>query len=508
MKRTLTDQFVALRRCDTPLVAIRSADPVAALRTIRTRVNGESPQILWDGVRGFSGLNEKGEAALADVVPSMSDLPGADPMAATRSPVEMLSLCEKLPEASLVWAVNLHRFWGDPLVAQGIANLRETFRGTRRTLAALGCDASLPPELANDIVVLDDRLPDDAELAGIISRVHEAGNVKPPADTSRHVDGVRALTAYMAEQCAAMALTPKGIDLDALWALKVNAIESTPGLTFDRSTFTLDDIGGLDTLKRLGSQVLASAKRPGCVLLIDEIEKSFAGLGQGGGPGDSSGVTQDILGVLLRWMENSNATGIILVGPPGSGKTLFSKGLGRSAQIPSINLDLGALKGQYVGQSEQRARAMIQRIEALAGSRSVLVVATCNRLEALPPELRRRFKLGVVYCDLPTRDEKDMIWALQRKRFAIPTTQVQPDDPAWTGAEIRNCCELADVLSVSLVDAASYIVPVAKADPDSVERLRNLANGRFLSASYPGVYKRDGASKPLGNSTRKIGGAA
>lgn len=503
----LIKQFKALRRCDTPLVALRSADPVAALRQIREEINGEYPQILWDGVRGFSPLNEKAETTLADVVPPMNDLPGADPMAATRSPVEMLSLAEKLAEGSIIWALNLHRFWTEPLVIQGLSNLRETFRGTRRTIVSMGVDATLPPELTNDVVVLDDVLPTDEELGRIVASVYEAGEQTPPDDTSRMVDALRGLTAFMAEQCASMALTKDGIDLLALWDLKVAAIEATPGLKFDNSKFTLDDIGGLATLKKLGVQILKSAKRPGLILLIDEIEKMFAGLGQGGGPGDSSGVTQDILGVLLRWMEDSNATGVILVGPPGSGKTLFSKGLGRSASIPSINVDLGALKGQYVGQSEARARQLIDRIEGLAGQRSVLVVATCNKLEVLPPELRRRFKLGVVYCDLPTREEKDVIWDLQVKRFGLNESFERPDDNAWTGAEIRNCCELADVLSINLGEASSYIVPVAKADPESIERLRTLANGRFLSASYDGVYRREGA-KVGGNVKRKIGGAA
>ena len=33
-----------------------------------------------------------------------------------------------------------------------------------------------------------------------------------------------------------------------------------------------------------------------------------------------------------------------------------------------------------------------------------------------------------------------------------------------------------------------FIVPVSVSDPESIERLRRMATGKFLSASYPGSY--------------------
>ena len=43
----------------------------------------------------------------------------------------------------------------------------------------------------------------------------------------------------------------------------------------------------------------------------------------------------------------------------------------------------------------------------------------------------------------------------------------------------------------SVVEASAFVVPVSKSAPDSLERLRAGAEGRFLSASYPGVYSRE-----------------
>jgi hypothetical protein len=49
---------------------------------------------------------------------------------------------------------------------------------------------------------------------------------------------------------------------------------------------------------------------------------------------------------------------------------------------------------------------------------------------------------------------------------------------------------LAALLDIPLVEAAANIVPVAITAGESVERLRNWAAGRCLSADRPGIYSR------------------
>jgi hypothetical protein len=61
---------------------------------------------------------------------------------------------------------------------------------------------------------------------------------------------------------------------------------------------------------------------------------------------------------------------------------------------------------------------------------------------------------------------------------------------------------LAALLDVTLKEAAQQVVPVAVTAAEQVERLRTWASGRCLSASAPGVYRRDGES-PAGR--RRIG---
>jgi hypothetical protein len=81
---------------------------------------------------------------------------------------------------------------------------------------------------------------------------------------------------------------------------------------------------------------------------------------------------------------------------------------------------------------------------------------------------------------------------MYRQQFGIPEIESRPDDTAWTGAEIRSCCRLAALLDISLHQAAQHVVPVAVTAAESMEKLRTWASGRCLSASQPGIYRRDG----------------
>jgi SpoVK/Ycf46/Vps4 family AAA+-type ATPase len=196
-------------------------------------------------------------------------------------------------------------------------------------------------------------------------------------------------------------------------------------------------------------------------------------------------------------MQANKWPGMILPGPPGTAKSLFATALAAEHEVPCIALDLGAMKGSLVGQSEQQIRAALKVIRAVAG-KGAYWVATCNRMESLPPELRRRFTDGIRFFDLPDEAERASIWTIMRKKFKIKETDSQPDDHQWTGADIRNVCALAYRLKVSLKKAATYITPVAKSDPHSIERLRKLAHNSFLSASREGLYQMHEESPTTG----------
>ncbi|HEV7224218.1 MAG TPA: hypothetical protein VGN42_16030, partial [Pirellulales bacterium] len=92
--------------------------------------------------------------------------------------------------------------------------------------------------------------------------------------------------------------------------------------------------------------------------------------------------------------------------------------------------------------------------------------------------------------------ERRAIWRLYIEQFGLDASQPKPVDADFTGAEIRSCCRLSALLGVSLVEAAKNVVPVARTSAESVERLRNWASGRWLSANEPGI-RFVAAAKPF-----------
>jgi SpoVK/Ycf46/Vps4 family AAA+-type ATPase len=167
-----------------------------------------------------------------------------------------------------------------------------------------------------------------------------------------------------------------------------------------------------------------------CIVMIDEVEKAFAGVG--GGSGGDSGVSSRMFGTFLSWLADHQS--------------------------------------------------------------DVFVVCTANDVSRLPPEFARAERFdGVFFLDLPDRAQKDAIWAIYLAQFRLDPQQRRPADEQWTGAEIRACCRLAALLDLPLVQAAQNVVPIAVTSAEAVQRLRDWASGRCLSADAPGIYRHAGS---------------
>ena len=155
-------------------------------------------------------------------------------------------------------------------------------------------------------------------------------------------------------------------------------------------------------------------------------------------------------------------------------------------EVPVIRLDLGACKGSLVGQSENMIRSMLKVVTAI-GSDNTLWIATCNQDVNLDSALLRRFPMKW-YFDLPDAAEREAIWFIWMKKFKI-ADQPTPRDSGWAGANIQKACEMAWRLDITLAKAAEYIVPVGQSAKEEIEKLRQRADGKYLSASSPGVYR-------------------
>ena len=246
--------------------------------------------------------------------------------------------------------------------------------------------------------------------------------------------------------------------------------------------------------------------------------------------------------------------GTLLLSAPGCGKSQFAKALGNEIGRPVISLDMGALMGSRVGQSEAQTRAALRTIDAmapcllfideiekglagLAGTGSndggvmhrmfnsilqwlsehtsdVFTIGTCNDISVIlenNPELIRAERFdGMFYIDLPTEEERDKIWDIYLKMFDInEKTNPRPtEDDNWTGAEIRSCCRLSKLLKKPLQETAKLVVPVHRLAGDKIDTLRDWAKNRCFSASYEGLYgeaKRLSPTEVPGAGKRQLG---
>jgi SpoVK/Ycf46/Vps4 family AAA+-type ATPase len=100
--------------------------------------------------------------------------------------------------------------------------------------------------------------------------------------------------------------------------------------------------------------------------------------------------------------------------------------------------------------------------------------------------LRRRFTLGTFFFNLPTAEERETIWGIYLRKYNVSGDL--PIDEGWTGAEIKECCRKAHRLGITLTQAARYVVPVPRSAAEQIKALRQMASGKFISASTPGVY--------------------
>jgi hypothetical protein len=488
-------QFRAARRAATPLVAIRTADPWSAVNQITSALNGkaeETPIMVWDLVRGLRGVTKPGAAAATEL------LDGADPAEATARPFDLLLRLSQLQaEGSIVVMMNAHKFLEDVQVMQAVWNLRDTFK-TKFIMFAMTMTvgARLPLELIDDVLVIDEPLPTPEVLQTVLRGIIKARGLEAldEATEAKAVDAVAGLAGYPAEQAISMSTTKKdGLDLDGLWERKRQTIEQQAGMTIKRGD--APEPVGLDNARKFLRQVLAGRKKYRSILFVDEIEKAFAGTGT-----DLSGVKTGMTGTWCSWVTETQADGILCIGVPGGGKTMLASWAGSVAGIPTIDLDFGGLQSSLVGSTEERIRTALKTVNGVAQG-SVLIIATCNGIGQMPPEILRRFNLGTFFFDLMSEPERDACWKAYRSKYEIDAKDAKPKDEGWTGAEIRECCKIAYQLRISLKESGEFIVPVSRSSADKVKALRQSATGKYISASAPGVYRWTDVAGQEGSST-------
>jgi hypothetical protein len=495
----------AIRKAGTPLVAIRTADPASAMEHVMVSLNGKAdktPILSFDYMNGLKPVNSAGVQALAAAGAKEPPL----------APEDALLVAAALPEGTIWFFHNPQRLFDNRVVIQGIWNLRDLYKTDSRAVYLL-CTrgAELPAELQSDVIILDQPLPSVGDLEKIAEDVIEANGLRALSheETTRVSDALIGLAGFPAEQVFSMSASKQGINHARLWERKRQAISQVHGLSPMTNDMKFSDIGGCETVKQFIDRVMKGRRKFRVVVRIDELEKQVSG----SGPKDGGSSKTGLIGTWLTFMQERKQRGAIFLGHPGAAKTAIADAIAPTYDIFGLTLDLGAVENQYVGASGERLRACLSVIDAISDGEAYWI-GTCNNIDALTPEMRRRFKHGIFFFDLPSREERLSIWKIYIEKLGLQDDALMTSpygfqssiaDEGWTGAEIRECCEKAWEFDIPLAESAKYIVPVSVSSKTDIESLRQSATGKYLSASYPGRYSANQieANKPVAK--RRIG---
>ena len=422
-------------------------------------------------------------------------------------PLEVLNAVAELPEKTMVVLKDFHLFLADPNPYL-IRKLKDTLlisKTSQKPLIILGCRLSLPPELERELTVIEQALPDRGQLTAVLDGIcASAGKDCPMGEhLGRIVDAASGLTTMEAENAFALSVVERGgIFPEVVYREKAQAVKKNGLLEIVETRESLGDVGGLDVLK---DWLLARR----CAFGPAAVEYGLPA-----------------------------PKGLLIVGVPGSGKSLTAKASAQVFGVPLLKLDVGRIYGGLVGQSEANLRSVIQIAEAispcvllleelekaLAGSKSsgstdggtssrvfgsllnwmqdktkpVFVVATANDVSQLPPEMLRKGRFDeLMFVDLPNETERESVWRIQIARhgrnpdeYDIP--QLAKISDGFTGAEIGQSfiealyaafARSAEPTDMDIAGALNDFVPLSQLMSDQLKSLRQWARGRTRTAT-------------------------
>jgi hypothetical protein len=502
-------KFKGYLRTATPLVLVHTFDGRATelniINVLREATDAEGKSLLadtgisqWDIARGLQGVNELGQTQVQQFMMGAKIPPEALLMAENLYKVLAAAKPEVLTN-HITFVFNAHKVWGNPTELQGLYNLRDVLKEKSSMLVLLAAPGSAPPEeIAQDVQYLDEPLPDTEEVEAIFNHAYAMArrladqskkkipDALPKATLKKAVAALHGMPKFPIEQASQLCIDAMtgNVDIPELWGHKRQVISQRAGLSMYDGKATLKNLSNMDNVVTFLQRYNAGPEAPNIILRFDEMEKAFAGSGT-----DLSGDQTKLTGSILTWFQDKRINFIIFLGVPGCGKTELVYSFANDIEKPVIDVNLPGMQGSLLGQSMANLQAAEKTIDAMGGGR-VLAIATVNDVSTLPAPLLSRSNLGIFFFDIPKTDaERIQILNIHRKKYGIKDTEAAPDMNLWTGRDIENCCKRAYLLGETLPQAAVNVVKVMDARREEMERLRQGADHKYISASKAGVYE-------------------
>lgn len=445
---------------------------------------------------------------------------------------------------------DLYPHFAHPKVLRYIRDISQLFQTAHATLIVTSPINKIPPDIQRDITYIELKLPTTEELKQIWEKEIYTGNTKEryPLDEEQQFKIVEA-------------------------ALGLGGTEAANAYSLATVKYTDQIIKIAHKLKKEPKDITPEEKKdviPIHTLVLEEKAEAIKKSGileywQAKYKINEVGGTK----VLKKWLEMrkqcfsrearafglAKPKGVLLVGLPGTGKSLIAKSAASSLEVPLIKFDIGKVFGGLVGQSEQNMLQALQTIDAIGAScvwldelekvfggvgnqsgdsgvsqrvfglflswlqekqSSSFIVATVNKTSSLPPELTRKGRFDeVFYIDLPSPEDRAEILDIHiRKKGRDPEKIKNQQKELWedciklsdkfSGSELEECINNAllyafnqqkpeiDLTIQHIHFAIKNIIPLAKSREDDLSSLVKWAKQYAINANYSGSKEKTG----------------
>lgn len=498
------EDLAGLLWANVPLVALITHEEARVLKTI-LEIEGarELGVTTWDLADGFQTIRQGKEVF---------------PHRECTTETVLAHIHEKAPPAHIVVLKDFHHAWAQKkgYVTRKLRNLAPVLRARSVYVLLTLPEAQIPVELKDDVVILHVPLPTEGELSQLFDEVTARLDpaLLPEAGVrEKLVASAVGLTTTQTRLALSRVLAchgrfdERGVDL-VTWT-KRELIRESGALELWPAEEGEAGIGGLDLLK-------AWLKKRACAFQPE-----------------------------ARRARVPLPRGVALIGVPGTGKSLSAKMLSGLWKLPLLRLDVGAVFGSLLGESEGNVRKAMMLADAVspcilwidelekafAGTSSaagsltsgaasrvfgtfltwmqehrtpVFVLATANDVDGLPPELLGRFD-RTFFLDLPSYDERREILAIHLRRAGEPFPERRFDlhrlaerTQGLVGRELEQAIREAQLTAYAddnreleqedLERALAEVVPLSRSHAEVLQSIRRWkTEGRAFPASSGGA---------------------
>jgi ATP-dependent 26S proteasome regulatory subunit len=426
-------------------------------------------------------------------------------------PMEALNIIQENTDSAAFIMKDFHPFITEADVVRKIRDLQNDILADYKPIIILSPVQKIPVELEKIVTILDYDLPDKGDILDIIdaaieeiSQVHEINMSEEEKETI--VKACQGLTADEIENILSKSWVEENkFSVEVILTEKKQIIRKSGVLEYYDNLEEFSNVGGMTNLKDWVN------KRS---IAFTDAAKKF-GL--------------------------PDPKGLLILGIPGSGKSLLCKSVAGLWKVPLIRMDVGRIMSGLVGSSEENMRKALRVAESispailwideiekgLSGTGSsnmsdagtanrvfgtfltwlqdktapVFVIATANNVKELPPELLRKGRFDeIFFTDLPDHEERKEIFRIHLEKRGRDSNKFDLDllalnSDGFSGAEIEQViiaamfnvfiddAGTADISTLSINNAMKEIIPLSVTSAEQIESMRDWAKTRARLAS-------------------------